>query len=492
MPTKSEVSVFWFKRDLRVLDNPALQAAVIDPTPTLLVYNFEPLLTENHHYDKRHWQFVFESLEELNYFFSQYDTRILISSSDILQTFEEIQKQYTIKTIYSHQETGLACTYARDQEVAEFCSSTSIKWKEFTNNGVFRGLSNRKNWRKKWYQFMSEPIQKWEATKEAFVSTAAIDEINLRPFEWAKHTTDQIRQKGGTKQGLAYLNSFINDRHKSYQNSISKPELSRKACSRLSPYISWGNLSVRYVWQTAKQAKRKGASKFQLNAFTSRLRWQAHFIQKFEMEDRMEFESINKGYASLDKAVDESLIQAWKDGQTGFPLVDASMRCLAQTGYINFRMRAMLVSFFTHHLWQPWQLGVSHLAKQFLDFEPGIHYPQFQMQAGETGINMLRIYNPVKNSLTHDPEGVFLCKWVPELSKLPLHLQHEPWNITAIEEELYDFSLGKDYPKPVVDLQTAARHASKQLWSIKGSAKVRKESKRILLKHTLADRNNFD
>ncbi|GIR17912.1 MAG: hypothetical protein CM15mP32_0990 [Flavobacteriaceae bacterium] len=98
---------------------------------------------------------------------------------------------------------------------------------------------------------------------------------------------------------------------------------------------------------------------------------------------------------------------------------------------------------FHHHLWQPWQHGVSHLAKQFLDFEPGIHYPQFQMQAGETGINMLRIYNPVKNSLTHDPEGVFLCKWVPELSKLPLHLQHEPWNITAIEEELYDFLWGK-------------------------------------------------
>ncbi|GIR17914.1 MAG: hypothetical protein CM15mP32_1010 [Flavobacteriaceae bacterium] len=101
-------------------------------------------MTENHHYDKRHWQFVFESLEELNHFFSQYDTKILISSSDILHTLEEIQKQYTIKTIYSHQETGLACTYARDQEVAGFCSSLSIDWKEFTNNGVFRGLSNRK------------------------------------------------------------------------------------------------------------------------------------------------------------------------------------------------------------------------------------------------------------------------------------------------------------------------------------------------------------
>ena len=136
MPTKADLSIFWFKRDLRVVDNPALQAAVLDPTPTLLVYSFEPMLLKNDHYDNRHWQFIWESLAELNQFFSQYDTKILICSTDILTLFTEIQKKYTVKSIYSHQETGLACTYERDQLVDRYCRSDRIKWNEFKNQGL--------------------------------------------------------------------------------------------------------------------------------------------------------------------------------------------------------------------------------------------------------------------------------------------------------------------------------------------------------------------
>ncbi len=154
-------------------------------------------------------------------------------------------------------------------------------------------------------------------------------------------------------------------------------------------------------------------------------------------------------------------------------------------------MRALVVSFFTHHLWQPWQAGAAFLGRQFLDFEPGIHYPQFQMQAGETGINMLRIYNPTKNALEHDTDAVFIRKWVPELAKLPTSFVIEPWTLTGIEQHGYEVILGKQYPKPIVDIKETYKHASTVLWHMQRNAKVRKESKRILAKHTLPNRENI-
>ena len=167
------------------------------------------------------------------------------------------------------------------------------------------------------------------------------------------------------------------------------------------------------------------------------------------------------------------------------------MRCLVETGYLNFRMRSLVVSFFTHHLWQPWQACAHFLARQFLDFEPGIHYPQLQMQAGVTGINMLRIYNPVKNGKEHDPKGVFVKKWIPELNILSETMVHTPWLLTSFETSLNGFELGKNYPKPIIDLKKSRKHATSTLWPMYKSPVVRIEGKRILAKHTLADRKSL-
>lgn len=481
---KQPINIFWFKRDLRLLDNEPLNNAVSQKEKLLLIYCFEPSLKKNKHYTSRHWNFIKESINDLNIYLKNIDTHIHTYNKEFTDVLKEIQDKFLVKKIFSHKETGLNITFERDILLKEYCQENSIQWEEEINNGVFRGLKNRKNWIKKWRDHMISPVVLFKGEKNDF--------INIKKNQNLKVKNSKILQKGGSSSGIKYLDSFLDTRHTKYQNNISKPEASRTSCSRLSPYMSWGNISTRYAWQRAKEQIQNGKSKFQLNGFTSRLRWQAHFIQKFEMECQMEFRSVNKGYQNLVKPINKKFISAWQKGKTGYPLVDASMRCVVETGYLNFRMRALLVSFLTHHLWQPWQSGVIHLARNFLDFEPGIHYSQFQMQAGETGINMIRIYNPTKNAKEHDKDGIFIKKWIPKLKKIPAPLLFEPWKMSLIDQETYDCKIGKDYPNPIVDISETYKYAASKLWSIKSNPKVKEESSRILQKHTNANRKAFD
>ena len=490
---KKVINVVWFKRDLRLQDNEAIFNASKTGIPTLLLYVFEKSLENDSHYSARHWNFIKQSIVDINTQLQAFNTHVLAVSSEVIQVMNIIEETYKIENVFSHQETGIKITYERDKSFKRFCKNNRINWVENINNGIFRGLQNRANWVSNWEHYMNDTLFDFNPKEEHFIKNSEIIELeNILDKTNLETVPDTIFQKGGSTMAGKYLKTFFDDRYHHYSYNISKPLLARKSCSRLSPYIAWGNLSSRQVLQKAATFRLTCSNKKQIDSFVSRLTWQAHFIQKFEMEEIMEFESVNKGFHSLKKKQNENYIEAWKKGQTGFPLIDASMRCLNETGYLNFRMRAMLVSFFTHNLWQPWQEATSHLSQMFLDFEPGIHFPQLQMQAGETGINMLRIYNPIKNSYEHDPEGKFIKKWVPELQNLPRAFVHEPYKMTYLDQKFSEFEIGVNYPKPIVNMERTRKFASDFLWKMKKNPIVKEEGLRILKLHTMADIGDSD
>lgn len=221
-----------------------------------------------------------------------------------------------------------------------------------------------------------------------------------------------------------------------------------------------------------------------LSSFQSRLHWHCHFIQKLEDEPELEFQNLSRAFDGLrENDWSPERFQAWCQGQTGYPMIDACMRSVKATGWLNFRMRAMLVSFASNHLWLHWREPAIFLARHFLDFEPGIHYPQFQMQSGTTGINTLRIYSPAKQVKDHDPKGEFIRRWVPELQEVPDHYLAEPHLMPAALQLMVSCRIGKDYPQPIVDHAAAYQHAKDRLYAVRGTDEARREAESVVKKH---------
>lgn len=474
---REQIVILWFKRDLRVVDHAPLAAAAACGLPVLPLYIVEPDYWRQPFASSRHWHFIHDSLADLHGMCARLGQPMAVHTGDAVAVFKKLHSAFDVTAIYAHEEIGNDWTYKRDTQVLAWCAETGIALHEFPTNGVVRRLKTRDNWAGIRNRRMAQPCV---ATPAALTPLGARNtgfELGALPDKadalFGAPPPSAV-QRGGRAEGEKLLQSFLTTRGRHYTAHMSAPGLSEIYGSRLSAHLTWGTLSAREVDQaTAKcQAQLSGeaarAWKRPLAAFRSRLAWRCHFMQKLEDQPSIEHKAMHAFFDGMrEDSFDPELFAAWQAGRTGYPLVDACMRNLTANGWITFRMRAMLVSFASYDLWLDWRQTGYVLARLFTDYEPGIHYSQLQMQSGVTGINAIRIYNPVKQSYDHDPDGAFIKKWVPELTDAPSAFVHEPWKMSRAMQQESGCIIGQDYPEPVVDHRAAVRAAREKMARIR-------------------------
>lgn len=483
------IDIVWFKRDLRLHDHAALAAAAASGRPVLPLYIIEPQLWRQPEMSGRHYAFLRECLSDLDDALRTRGSALVVRVGEAIEVLSSLHARIGIASLHAHEETGLLWTYGRDRAVRRWARTNGIAFIEHRQHGVWRALRTRDGWARRWEAMMRTP---------QVPAPEALIRAEIRSDDWpdapALGLADDPcteRQAGGRGEAMNLLKTFLSDRGRTYRRAMSTPLGGASACSRISAHLAFGCLSMRETFQASEQARlawrAEGDAHFaqSLASFASRLHWHCHFIQKLEDEPDIERRALHPVYESLRPVTGDhaAIMKAWEEGQTGFPFVDACMRSLAGTGWLNFRMRSMVMAFSSYHLWQDWRLPAQALARRFTDFEPGIHYPQAQMQSGTTGVNVARIYNPVKQSRDQDPDGIFIRRWVPELAHLPTDLLHEPW--TAPPGALADrgIVLGHTYPMPMVDHMKAAARAREAIYSVRKGAGFRTKADAIQSKH---------
>ncbi len=479
------MNVVWFKRDLRIDDHEPLARAAA-AGPCVLLYIHEPSILAGADVDAirvRAFDAALAALDaELR---TRYGAALTYRTGEAVAVLEALHAQLGFTTLYSHEETGNAATYARDRAVGRWARERGVRWEESPQFGVVRRLRARDGWAKQWERRMGrEPL-----TPPGRIVPAAVLH-GERPAPAALGFAldrDRTVQPTGLVQAQADLASFLAERGTTYRRAMSSPLAGEWACSRLSVHLATGSISLRTV-TAATRARRaalpSGSLALSLKSFEARLHWHCHFMQKLEDEPELEFCNMNRAYDGLrEAAFDDVRFAAWADGRTGFPMVDACMRSLRATGWLNFRMRAMLVSFASYHLWLHWRRPALHLARLFADYEPGIHYSQMQMQAGVTGINTLRVYSPRKQAEDQDPDGVFIRRWVPELRAVPREYLAEPHRLPDLLQAAYGVRIGIDYPAPIVETKAALAHARASIKRFREAPEMRAASAAVFRKH---------
>jgi deoxyribodipyrimidine photo-lyase len=475
--------IVWFKRDLRVVDHAPLSHAAAGGDAVLPLWIAEPSLLREPDASARHLGFARECLASLDAALAALGAPLWTARGDAVAVLDALHRRFGAFELLSHEETGNAASWARDRQVGRWLRERGLRWREWPSNGIVRRLGDRNRWSSIWMERMqAEPLPAPVALRPVLdpggvgtaparggLERAPAPGLAAVPDPAAEYPGDPdpaLRQRGGRAEAIACLERFLGDPLERYRAGMASPLTAPDDCSRLSPHLAHGTVSVRELVRATWAARRGEADPARragLKSFESRLHWHCHFVQKLESEPAIEHRNPHRGFDGLrnEGALDDDerrRLAAWRDGLTGWPIVDACMRMLDATGWLNFRMRAMLASVAAYPLWLHWREPGLVLARRFVDYEPGIHWPQLHMQSGVTGINATRVYSPARQQHDQDPEGRFVRAWLPELGT-------------------------PDYPPPIVDWSQAARAARDRVWAVRRDPDARRVAQTVWARH---------
>ena len=483
MPRTGKVpQVVWFKRDLRLFDHAPLTTAA-QAGPVVALYVAEPDLWALPDTSFRHWAFLSGAVRDLAGRIAEQGGCLAVRVGDAVDALTRLRDEIGPFALHAHEETGNWWTYQRDERVRAWARETATPFVERPQYGVRRGsLLDRDRWARDWERAMTAPLL--PEPRVEWLEGVETEPIPTAGALGLAHDGIEVLQEAGRTAALATLHGFLHERGETYRTAMSSPLEGADACSRLSVHFTAGSVSMRECYQATRARQEevaalpkgeRGSWAQALSSFVGRLHWHCHFIQKLEAEPELEWRPMARAYEGLRlEPNDPERLERFAQGRTGYPFVDACMRSLIATGWINFRMRAMLMSFASYDLWLPWQRSGAVLARLFTDYEPGIHWTQAQMQSGETGINAVRIYSPVKQGLDQDPDGAFTRAHVPELAHLTGRDLQEPWRLDEPPA---------GYPAPIVDHAAAAREAKERIYAVRRQPEARAEAERVFERH---------
>ncbi len=467
---QSYPKLHWFRKDLRLRDQPALSEMsagiyVLDAPPKTKFMGGASLWWLHH------------SLKNLSQDIEKTGIPLILRRGDAAQEISDVASKGGFKEVtYSKDFSPQGLAEAANVEKHLFkigVSLTPIATNLLHDPSTLRTQSGKPFqvytpfWKALLAQLLQNPpiLQKRQNAKRISISPIpgdALEDWNLLPTkpDWAGGL--RAAWTPGEKAALEKLEDFLDNRLKGYKENRNKPDMA--GTSRLSPHLHFGEISPCQIWSRVfLHAQEHGYDPLNedCGTFLKEIAWRefsyhllAHFPQLPEKPLRAQFHKFPWNSSP-------DLLRAWKKGQTGYPIVDAGMRELRQTGWMHNRVRMITASFLIKHLLIDWRMGEAWFWDNLVDADPASNAASWQWVAGcgADAAPYFRIFNPILQGEKFDPQGDYVRRYVPELAAMPAKWIHKPWMASPLELAEWKVVLGKTYPYPIVDHNKARKRA---------------------------------